>query len=275
MNRHVRRVWSIGLRRSRGVASLFLLLSIVIGFVVLVIHLEAYVQGKTLKSPPEMLNALNNSAILGAVESVAIITGFIIFVISGRKEQRRQQRAEALAQMESSDELKKSGATKSLLESLNRKGESFREFEFKDSLNLDNINLENVDLSRSKLNNVKLNNAKLNNAIFWGSKMNHAELKGAELKGADFRHAHLNGADFSNSRLQDTSFEYSDLQGCTTFKEVNLQGCTFKKAKLKGTTFDLVENLPLQQIILADDWDKAIFSVEDKQKLDNLVQHHS
>jgi uncharacterized protein YjbI with pentapeptide repeats len=274
MNRQVRRACSIGLRISREVASLLLLLSIVIGVVFLVLHLEVYVQGKTLKSPSDMLNALNNSAILGTLESVSIITGFIIFFISGRKERRRQQRAETLAQMESSGDVKKSGTTKSLLENLNRKGESFRGFEFKDSLDLSEIFLKNVDLSRSKLFEVNLINSTLNDSNFWGAKMRHAQLKSAELKRADFTYAHLNDADFSGSRLQDTCFNDADLQRCI-FKGADLRGCTFRGAKLKGANFDRAENLPLKQIILADNWSEAIFSVEDKEKLDNLVQPRS
>jgi uncharacterized protein YjbI with pentapeptide repeats len=263
-NRRLRRAWFVGFRLSREAFSLLLLLLSVAVSILLVLHIEAGVRGTPLRSLPGMLEALEKSPILGAVESVAIITGFIIFISSGRKQQRMQYRADALSQMETSQDLRKSGATKVLLEGLNRKGESLRGLVFIQDLNLDAVDLPNVNLSRVLMPGAKLINAQLDNAIFHFAKMEGAIFEMARLKGADFKGACLQNSDFSRSRLQAASFE-----------KANLEGCIFRFAELKGTDFREAKYLPLEQIILADSWEKAIFDLGVKESLIALSKQKS
>jgi uncharacterized protein YjbI with pentapeptide repeats len=270
--RRLRRACFIVFRWSREAFSLLLLLLSVGVSILFVLHIEAGVRGTSLRGLSEMLEALEKSPILGAVESVAIITGFTIFIFSGRKQQKMQSRADAFAQMEASQDLRKSGATKVLLEGLNMKGESLRGLVFVQDLDLDAVHLPNVNLSRASMLGVKLINAQLNNAIFHFSKMEGSIFEMARLKGADFKGASLQNSDFSRSRLQNVSFE-----------KANLEGCIFRFAELQGTDFREAKYLPLEQIILANSWEKAIFDpgIKDdlialsKQKLESTEPQRS
>jgi uncharacterized protein YjbI with pentapeptide repeats len=281
-------VQSRGLRVGKKLFVFLRLLFLVTGAVGTLLILEKYLGGNSiqdalsiLKTPSSILKTLQESVILSSLDSVAIITGLIMFILFGQTEQRRQQRADALAQMELSQDLKKSGSTKSLLEDLNQNGESFRCFEFRNELDLEKINLQNVDLSRAKLNGVILTNSNIKDGNFWGAELKNSDFKRADLQGILFQHAILKKTDFSNCKLQDASFENADLEGCIfndsnlekcIFSHANLERCTFLNANLKGANFEQADHLPLDQIKLAHSWEKAIFSPSDRVQLQNPQQ---
>ena len=81
------------------------------------------------------------------------------------------------------------------------------------------------------------------------------------LDGANFRESNLERADFGGVSLDGANFENSNLKDAN-LKNASLCGANFKGAVLKGTNlegadFSDAENLTLQQVREAANWDKA------------------
>jgi uncharacterized protein YjbI with pentapeptide repeats len=241
-------------------SSLFSLLVVVL-VVCLVLYVESRITGKSLGNGQEVIQALKDSAILGALESLAIITSVIIFMLSGNRMERRQKRYDTLALLDASQVLTQSVTVREALQSLNQAGESFRQYSFVEDVDLRDMRLPNVDFSKATLPRVRFENAELNHADFWGAHLPDAHFERTSLQSADFRNACLQRADFTRSELKGALFEGADLQESV-----------FKAATIHGVNFCRVRHLPLRQIVSAEGWQTAIFDVGVKEKLAELAE---
>jgi Pentapeptide repeats (9 copies) len=239
---------------------LLLLLIAVLLLVFLVLYLESFITGKSLSDGQSVIQALKDSAILGVVESIAIITSVIIFIFSGRNNKYRQQRYDALTLLDASQALKQSVMVREALESLNQSGEAFRQYSFVEEVDLHGVQLPNVNFCRAKLPKVRFENATLHHADFWDAYLPDAQFDRANLQWADFRNAHLQGSDFTSSLLNNASF-----------LGANIHACIFDAAVIHGADFRKVQNLPKEQIIMAEGWQTAKFDAGVKEELIELA----
>ena len=122
--------------------------------------------------------------------------------------------------------------------------------QFQDA-NLSKVDLSNANLDGSNLSNANLEGAKLHytyaqKAQFQDANLSKVDLSNADLKKADFSRAKLNGANFSNADMQN----------------VNLQNTDLLQADFRG-----VQNLTIEQVKSAKNWDKALYDEDFAKKL--------
>jgi uncharacterized protein YjbI with pentapeptide repeats len=111
--------------------------------------------------------------------------------------------------------------------------------------NLENALLIGADLSGSQLSGADLSNSHLTNAILRGAVLRGAELEGADLSSADLRQAqlvgaHLAGANLAGSRLQNADLSNADLSNAD-LRHADLRKAVLDGARLCGA--DLQEAL--------------------------------
>ena len=138
--------------------------------------------------------------------------------------------------------------------------------------NLDSANLRGANLMLANLKLANLKGADLKGADLWG-----ADLKGANLKGANLDSANLRGANLMLANLKLANLRGADLGGTYLWGAnprgadlwgANLKGADLKGANLKGANLMFARELNPAQVKTACNWEKARFSEEFKQKLD-------
>ncbi len=239
------------------VIKLVLLILSITMIIALILYMEASILGKPLTNMPSVIGFLKDSALLSVVESIAIITSLVVFSFSGWRNQQQQQRYSSLALLDASQTLNKSASLKGILTELNYRGESFQNYSFKPEIDLQEIHLPGVNFRQAKLPGIKLSNAHLEEGTFWSAQMKGAKFNQATLKDANFNKACLEGSDFSRSILHSA-----------TFRGANLKNCIFECAEIDKVDFTESENLPIDQIVLAEGWQTAQFDEGVKEKLE-------
>lgn len=126
---------------------------------------------------------------------------------------------------------------------------------------LTNANLTGANLIRAKLISANLTNANLikahlDDAIFDDANLNGATLDDATLTRASFTHANLIQAQFSHGQLM-----YANFAGA------NLAGANLIRANLSGANFKRAENISIDQIKSANNWEKAEYDEDFRTKL--------
>ena len=118
------------------------------------------------------------------------------------------------------------------------------------------VNQNQFDLSYTNLREAKLKHTCFEKFSFRDSFLEKADFWGAELSGARFTRASLIEADFREANLKGASFKFA-----------NLKGVKFTNADLERANFNDVQNLQIEQIKEAKNWDKIINYKELEKKL--------
>ncbi|UBF26689.1 pentapeptide repeat-containing protein [Kovacikia minuta CCNUW1] len=96
--------------------------------------------------------------------------------------------------------------------------------------------------------------------------LNHNDLRGVSFAKGDFRNAYfydsnLSGANFYGANLQGTNFFKADLS------YANLKGCRLDGAILNKANLRTVKGLTVDQVKMAEKWEKAIYSEDFRVQL--------
>ncbi|ESA35092.1 pentapeptide repeat protein [Leptolyngbya sp. Heron Island J] len=265
-----------------GIAYLFVF-GLVFGLVFLALLSETRLMGEPLSTVPDFINALRNSGLLGVLESVSIITGIIIFLLSGARQAKQRSHYEAWLVLDIAEGKETSYARIRALTDLNSDNIPLIGLDAAGA-DLDNIQLENADLSRASLEKASFQRASLKATRFWYCGLKDANFTLARLELADFyvanltrakfNGAYLNGARFSGATLSNTNFSGSDLRE-SCFEDNDLQSTIFKDANLHSADFRGSTNIPLLEVLKAKNWKRALFSPSTRRQLDALSQAQS
>ena len=109
-----------------------------------------------------------------------------------------------------------------------------------------NANLDESDFSNANLKEAKLHSAHTHRAQFRGANLSRSDFSSANLDGANFSRAKLNGANFSDAYMSNVNFQNADL----------LQ-----------VDFRSVQNLTIEQVKSAQNWEKALYDEDFAKKL--------
>lgn len=136
---------------------------------------------------------------------------------------------------------------------------------------LTNANLTGANLIRAKLISANLTNANLIKAHLDDANLNDANLNGATLDDAtltraSFTHANLIQAQFSHGQLMYANFAGADLSGANLIR-ANLSGANLAGANLSGANFKRAENISIDQMKSANNWEKAEYDEDFRTKL--------
>lgn len=121
---------------------------------------------------------------------------------------------------------------------------------------LQNTDLRNANLCYVNLNRTQLINAKLCRTNLRESKLIDSIAVGANLWKSDLSHAHLN-----NANLKRANLSLANLQGA------DLKNANLNNADLYHTNLKSAKNLTVEQVQAANNWDRAYYDSEFRQKL--------
>lgn len=260
-----------------GVFSLcvFLLVS---GLIFLVLLSETRLMGEPLSTVQDFIKALRNSGVLGVLESVSIITGIIIFLLSGARKAQQRSHYEAWLVLDIAEGKETSYARIQALTDLNSDNIPLVGLDAVGA-DLNKIQLENADLSRATLVRSSFQRACLRSTRFWycdlqGANFSLAGLEFtdfyfANLTDAQFDGAYLKGAKFTGATLCNTNFSGSDLRN-TCFENNDLQSTVFANANIHSADFRGADNIPLPELIQARNWRLALFLKPVRNELEAL-----
>lgn len=229
------------------------------------LHMEAIVMEKPWESLKDQLTALKESEILGAVESISIITAMVLFLQEGHHEERKRAHYAAWALIDLADGKETSYARIQALQDLNR----------------EKVSLSRLDTPKADLIQIQLPGANLQEATLVGTLLREANLQGAKLdfanlQNADLQQAMLNGCGFLDANLMGAYLGGADLTGAD-LRNTNLQGANFlaanllnanlENANLRGASFRKVANLQVEQVKSARNWQFAEYDDAFRLKL--------
>ncbi|MFN6571109.1 pentapeptide repeat-containing protein [Dendronalium sp. ChiSLP03b] len=134
-----------------------------------------------------------------------------------------------------------------------------------------NANLTGANLIRAKLISANLTSANLikahlDDAIFNDANINGATLDYASLTRASFTHTNLTQAQISHGQLMYANFAGANLAGANLIR-ANLAGVNLAGANLDGANLELAENISIDQIKSANNWEKAKYDEDFRTKL--------
>lgn len=157
--------------------------------------------------------------------------------------------------------------------------------------NLSGINLSGVNFSGVNLKDVNFTNANLCGANFSESNLNGANFTNANLCGANLEKAHIQDTKFINSDLSNTRLvnaktwyeeeiddnfypseyeedgKYYPDYNNVIFYETDFSGAKLTDADLVSTNLKAANNLTVEQLKKAKNWDEAIYNSELFKKL--------
>jgi uncharacterized protein YjbI with pentapeptide repeats len=203
----------------------------------------------------DWLKSLDESAILGAMESFSIITAMVLFIQEGHQEERKRAQYAAWALLDLADGKETSYARIQALEDLNREGVSLSRLDAPEA-DLIQIQLPGANLQEAKLIGTLLREANLQQARFDFANLQGADLQQAILKDCGFLDANLMGACLGGADLSGTDLRNANLQG-TNFLAANLSGADLTSADVRGASFRRAQNLEVEQIKSAKHWELA------------------
>ncbi|MEA5464524.1 pentapeptide repeat-containing protein [Leptothoe sp. PORK10 BA2] len=262
--------------------SLFVFL-LVFGLVFLALFSETRFMGEPFCTVQDFINALRNSGLIGVIESVSIITGIILFLLSGAHQAKQRGHYEAWFVLDIAEGKETSYARIRALTDLNNDNVPLIGLDAVGA-DLNNIQLENADLSSASLERASFQMASLKSTRFWYcdlqaadftlARLEFADFYDANITGAKFEGAYLKGSKFSKATLSNTNFSRSDLRE-SCFEDNDLQSTIFKDADLHSADFRGSTNIPLLEILKAKNWQRALFSQSTRRQLDALSRAQS
>lgn len=220
-----------------------------------ILWMEATVMGKRGTKLQEPFISLKDSEILGAVESISIITAMVLFIQEGHHEERKRAHYAAWALLDLADGKETSYARIQALEDLNREGIPLCR------LDAPNADLIQIQLPGANLQEATLIGTLLKEANLQGAKLDFADLQDADLEQAilkkcGFLDANLMGAYLGGADLTAADLRNADLQGAN-FLAADLLNADLTHADLQGASFRRAKNLEVSQIKSAKNWEFA------------------
>jgi uncharacterized protein YjbI with pentapeptide repeats len=129
--------------------------------------------------------------------------------------------------------------------------------------NLIEADLMDANLTGANLSDAYLTKADLKKANLIGANLTGADLTEADLKEAFLADANLTGADLTEADLKKADLAEADLTGA------DLRKADLWEANFSGAIFD---DVCLKRILDANNWNKAIFDPETKERLGGLIK---
>jgi BTB/POZ domain-containing protein KCTD9 len=177
---------------------------------------------------------LEESRLLGIVESLSILAGIIVFLLN-IPTQIEQSHYQAWLVITSAQGQGGSGGRIQALEALNKDKVDLS------GLTISNAYLERVNLQKAKLYKANFQGAYLEKANFAGAGLERADFSGACLENTDFRGAYLARVNFQGADLQ-----FADLRGAY-IDETNFQDTFLHRTDVRDTSISGVQNLTEEQ----------------------------
>jgi uncharacterized protein YjbI with pentapeptide repeats len=231
----------------------------------------------------QLLNRLD-SRLFDHVEAVSILAGLIVFAV-GIPEQKKRSHYEAWQVINSAQGQGGSGGRILALQDLNRDRISLAGLTA-DNADLREISLDKADLRHANLSGTNLSGSSLKGANFFGANLRNADLSNADLSNADLSEANLDGANLrrvnlTKANLFVASLKQTKLSGAAIVEAelsgANLSGASFSGAVLRGsflslTNFSKARGLKPEQLVAAQEYEKAIYDNEFLIKLNQYTQ---
>lgn len=213
----------------------------------------------------DLLGELDDSSILGSLDSVSIITALVLFILFGRREEERQAQYMAWVMLDLAHDRETSYARYNVLQDLNEGGTSLKGLDAPGT-DLIQINLEEADLQQATLDKVKFKKAELKKANLTFASLRMAELNGATMEESVLFNANLESADLSGADLAKADLGHANLRHAQFFN-ANLHEVNFGNSDVEGARFERARNLCPAQIKRARNWDKAEYDPDLRRQL--------
>lgn len=141
------------------------------------------------------------------------------------------------------------------LEGANLSGANLTEANF-EKANLKEANLQGAYLKKGNFRQTDFTKANLAYAEADKGVFESANFFGANLQGASFFRANLEIANLFNTNLNSTIFKKANLKRAS-FDGADFKGADLEKTDIEGANFTEVKNLTVEQLEVAENWDKA------------------
>ncbi len=132
----------------------------------------------------------------------------------------------------------------------------------KSIIDLNQADLKNANLNSAVLIRVSLESVKLGKASLVRANLSGVDLKNADLENVNLKNARLINADLRNANLENVNLKNASLWF------VNLKNADLRNANLRNANLMNAKGLNPAKVKTACNWEKAHFSEEFKQKLD-------
>lgn len=239
--------------------------------IAVILVIEAIFGGEKVCQSTEawLLCQIRESTLLNLVEGFSILVAVLLFFLEA-PERDKQAHYEAWKTIDAAHGLRTSYARIQALHDLNSDRVPLRGFNAPEAdlrgIDLAGADLSNAHLSGADLSFANLSNANLSHANLVETKLNNANLSNAHLKGAnldytDFIEANLQNVDFVGASLVGANFVRANLERAY-FGDVNLSQCVFTDANLKQTKFFGIENLTVERLKAAKNWQEGIYDTK-------------
>jgi hypothetical protein len=202
------------------------------------------------------LQWLGIHSFLDIIESISILVAVFIYFKEAPERQKRSH-YEAWQVVDAAHGKKNSYARIQALQDLNEDEISLSGLELPHA-NLQGIRLRRADLLGADLKSTNfleadLYRAELRSTFLQKSNLQRANLKGADLRGANLEDANLLGADLQGANLKGANLRRAKLRA-VNLRDTNLMGANLQDADLR-----IAENLTIEQLQCAQNWEFAIY----------------
>ena len=147
--------------------------------------------------------------------------------------------------------LRKANLEGACLEEANFSGANLKEACLREAC-LEEANFREANLTEACLSGACLREADFSGANLRGANLLGVYLSGANLRGANLLQTNLIGADLTGSDLSGANLTEADLV------EADLSGANLRGANLRGTELNGVQNMTIEQLQSARNWEQAI-----------------
>lgn len=270
LRRYLRRIWSW----TKPIVGGVLIATVVAGILYGIVKIEERITS-VKPSGENLIRAIGDSKLLGAVETISIITALVLFW----KEGKRRSHYEAWQVIDSAQDETSYARIRALedlasdwvsLRGLDAKNADLRGIDLEEA-NLQEANLESAiltkaNLQEANLQEVNLKNSNLQEANLIGANLISALLQEAQLDNANLREANLVGAKLSGAILEGADLREANLMEAD-LKGVKFAGVQLSGANLRGAKFYEPISLNPEEVKKGYGWQQAEYSDEFRKKL--------
>lgn len=202
------------------------------------------------------LTWLSIGSFLEIIEGVSVLVAVFIYIKEAPERQKRSH-YEAWKVIDAAHGRRNSYARIQALQDLNEDGISLRGLDIPRAnlreINLRKANLLGANFHKADLLEANLYKADLRAANLQQSNLQRANLKKADLRATNLLEANLLGADLQEANLKAAELKDAKLRA-VNFRDANLLGANLLNADLR-----IAEQLTLDQVKAARNWEKALY----------------